>query len=245
MKYNYFAAIFTRLNDFFKLKNDQSFKSTLTKVTTPILVGSVFLIAVTFLVYNSVNAITIWSQGTNDDSQQTNSENYAGGVGGRSESRVWRPLQMKRPLASIYRNGKNTSGGLQFPIFPVQGGRVTGGYGVRNNPFDEFAFAEFHSGLDVAVPQGTPVVAAAKGVVTFANWDGGYGIVVMLKHADGEVATRYAHLSAINVSPGQTVASGQQIGLVGSTGRSTGPHLHFEVRIDDRAVDPRLAYSSE
>jgi murein DD-endopeptidase MepM/ murein hydrolase activator NlpD len=246
MKYNYFAAAITKFKDFFDFKDKQLFQGTLTKVATPILVSSVFLIAVAFLVYNSVNAITIWSQEANGNLQQINPAiASADAVGGRSESSIMRSVQMKRPETSIYRNGKDIGGGIQFSVFPVHGGRVTGGYGVRNNPFDEFGFAEFHSGLDVAVPQGTPVVAAAKGVVTFANWDGGYGIVVMIKHADSKVATRYAHLSAINVSPGQAVSSGQQIGLVGSTGRSTGPHLHFELRIDDRAVDPRLAYPSE
>lgn len=84
---------------------------------------------------------------------------------------------------------------------------------------------------------GTPVVATADGMVGLAGWMGGYGLTIQLDHGS-DVETRYAHLSAVAVSPGQTVKSGQVIGYVGSTGRSTGPHLHYEVRVAQMAVDP-------
>ena len=87
-----------------------------------------------------------------------------------------------------------------------------------------------HTGQDFAVPTGSPVLATGSGTVTFAGWDGAYGNVVHLLHADG-IATWYAHLSRIDTTPGSTLAAGEQIGLSGETGNTTGPHLHFEVRL--------------
>lgn len=240
MKDNSFAAIFLKLKGFFDQENKLPLKDTAKKAATPFLVSSVFLVAIWFLVYNSVNAVTIWSH------EQSPAQIDADLIStGKNIGDPLRALQMKRPEASIYRNGKDISGGVLFPIFPVHGGRLTGNYGMRSNPFDEFGFAEFHSGLDVAAPLGTPVVAAGKGTVTFSGSDGGYGNVVIIEHGDGNVTTRYGHLARYDVSAGDTVVSGQQIGLVGSTGRSTGPHLHFEVRIDDKTIDPRLVYPSK
>lgn len=86
----------------------------------------------------------------------------------------------------------------------------------------------YHTGLDFAAPSGTPVVAALHGTVVDAGWNGAYGNQITIRHADG-TQTTYAHLSSINVSVGQSVGTGQRIGAVGSTGNSTGPHLHFEV----------------
>jgi murein DD-endopeptidase MepM/ murein hydrolase activator NlpD len=94
-----------------------------------------------------------------------------------------------------------------------------------------------HEGIDIGVPTGTPVVAAAAGQVIHAGWLGGYGNLVVIDHG-GNLATAYGHQSSIAVSCGQSVSQGQVIGYVGSTGRSTGPHLHFEVRINGGAVDP-------
>ncbi|MCS6987831.1 MAG: M23 family metallopeptidase [Sphingomonadaceae bacterium] len=98
-------------------------------------------------------------------------------------------------------------------------------------------FSRLHQGVDFAAPTGTPVVASAAGRVTLAGWSGGYGQVVEVDHGRG-LKTRYAHLSRIDVRPGQAVGQGQRIGAVGSTGLSTGPHLHYEVWRDGRAVNP-------
>jgi murein DD-endopeptidase MepM/ murein hydrolase activator NlpD len=94
-----------------------------------------------------------------------------------------------------------------------------------------------HAGIDLAGPVGTPIYAAADAVVGQAGVQGGYGNLVELHHGAG-IATRYGHLSSIRVNPGERVRRGQLIGLMGSTGRSTGSHLHYEVRIDGRAVNP-------
>jgi len=104
---------------------------------------------------------------------------------------------------------------------------VTSSYGWRNNPVT--GQYSFHSGIDLGASLGTPVLAAKTGKVEFAGWEGGYGNFIEVIH--NSIGTRYAHLSEIYVTAGQRVRRGQQIGKVGSTGRSTGPHLHFEVII--------------
>ena len=96
-----------------------------------------------------------------------------------------------------------------------------------------------HEGIDIAAPIGTPIWAAAAGTVIYAGWLSGYGSLVLVDHGNG-LATAYAHASAILVVLGQQVSQGETIALVGSTGHSTGPHLHFEVRINGVAVDPLL-----
>ncbi|MEO6247241.1 MAG: M23 family metallopeptidase [Sphingomicrobium sp.] len=112
----------------------------------------------------------------------------------------------------------------------------TSGFGVRTDPFE--ARAAMHPGIDLAGPIGTPIYATADGVVMRAGWNsGGYGNLVELDHGKG-IATRYGHMSAILVSAGQHITRGQQIGRMGSTGRSTGSHLHYEVRVDGRPVNP-------
>lgn len=118
-------------------------------------------------------------------------------------------------------------------VTPVEG-RVSSPFGWRNVSVNG---NRYHGGLDIAANMGTPVVAARSGVVTRAGWWGSYGNVVVLDHGDG-TETRYAHLSAVTVRVGQGLRQGDVLGRVGSTGASTGPHLHFEVRFDGRAVDP-------
>ncbi|WP_097062348.1 M23 family metallopeptidase [Sphingomonas guangdongensis] len=113
--------------------------------------------------------------------------------------------------------------------------RVSSGFGARSDPFH--GRRAVHQGLDLPGRAGAPVLAAAPGVVRFAGRRGGYGNLVELAHPDGS-ATRYAHLSAIEVRPGDSVAQGQVIARIGSTGRSTGNHLHFEYRLAGAAVDP-------
>jgi murein DD-endopeptidase MepM/ murein hydrolase activator NlpD len=120
-------------------------------------------------------------------------------------------------------------------VWPVVG-RLDSGFGGRRNPFGGSSF-EFHSGQDIHAAYGDPVVAGATGTVTFVGWQNGYGQLVVIDHGGG-LTTRYGHLSHIDVSQGQTIERAQFIGRVGSSGRSTGPHLHYEIRINDEPVDP-------
>ncbi len=120
---------------------------------------------------------------------------------------------------------------------PVRATRVSSRFGYRRDPF--LNRPAFHAGLDLVAAAGSSVTATAPGTVISAGWSGGYGQMVEVKHADG-VSTRYGHLSAILVSVGTKVTTGTPLGLVGSTGRSTGPHLHYETRRGGDAVDPTL-----
>ena len=122
---------------------------------------------------------------------------------------------------------------LRRPLVGRQ--EITSGYGVRMDPF--MGRMALHAGLDLREETGAPVRATAGGKVVTAGWSGGYGNMVEIEHGN-DLTTRYGHLSAINVAEGQTVQPGTLLGRVGSTGRSTGPHLHYEVRIDGDAVDP-------
>ncbi len=115
--------------------------------------------------------------------------------------------------------------GMTYPV----NGVLTSGFGPR--------WGRMHEGLDIAVPTGTPVMAAAPGVVLSAGWGGGYGNLVVVDHGGG-IATAYAHNSTISVTAGQRVDRGTVLALAGSTGRSTGPHVHFEVRVNGAATDP-------
>jgi murein DD-endopeptidase MepM/ murein hydrolase activator NlpD len=121
-------------------------------------------------------------------------------------------------------------------VMPADISMISSGFGYRSDPFH--GGAAMHAGLDFRGPIGAPIHAAAKGKVTFVGTKTGYGKVVEISHGNG-MLTRYAHMSAWRARVGQQVAAGDVIGQIGSTGRSTGPHLHFEVRIHDRAVNPR------
>jgi murein DD-endopeptidase MepM/ murein hydrolase activator NlpD len=124
--------------------------------------------------------------------------------------------------------------GLAAFLLPLRG-PVTSRFGLRAHPL--FGRRHFHTGVDIAAPHGTPVRAAADGTVLYAGWYGGYGKLVVLDHGQG-VSTLYGHLSQILVTAGQRVGRNHLIGRVGSTGYSTGPHLHFEVRRNGRPIDP-------
>ena len=113
---------------------------------------------------------------------------------------------------------------------------ASSGFGMRIDPF--LKSPAMHTGLDMRGEPGDPVRASANGMVTFAGWQGGYGKMVEIDHGNG-VATRYGHLSSIDTEVGHTIKTSQIIGKVGTTGRSTGPHLHYETRIDGEAVDPQ------
>ena len=121
---------------------------------------------------------------------------------------------------------------------PVTGARLSSGFGMRFHPI--LGFSRMHQGVDLAAAYGTPIVAAADGVVRFAGWHGGHGNFVQIAH-DGGMGTGYGHMSRFVVRPGETVSQGELIGYVGSTGLSTGPHCHFEVYRDGRVIDPATA----
>lgn len=120
-------------------------------------------------------------------------------------------------------------------IKPISGGRLSSSFGRRSAPTK--GASTYHKGVDWAVPTGTAVMASCGGTVTRAGWASGYGYVVYIQHEGGR-ETRYGHLSKVLVSVGQKVSQGQKIALSGNTGRSTGPHLHFEILINGAAVDP-------
>jgi murein DD-endopeptidase MepM/ murein hydrolase activator NlpD len=117
-------------------------------------------------------------------------------------------------------------------------GAITSKFGQRKDPFT--GESTFHKGMDVGAAEGTPISAAMGGVVKRAELHPGYGQMVEIEH-EGGVSTLYAHASELKVKPGQRVEAGQEIALVGQTGRATGPHLHFEVRVNGHSVDPKNA----
>jgi murein DD-endopeptidase MepM/ murein hydrolase activator NlpD len=127
--------------------------------------------------------------------------------------------------------GRQT-GSLQQPV----PGRITSGFGMRMHPI--LGYARFHRGVDIGAAWGTPIMAATDGRVVTAGWGSGYGNMVQLNHAGG-LSTRYGHMSRVAVRAGQTVRQGQVIGYVGSTGMSTGPHLHYELYRNGQLTDPR------
>ena len=119
-------------------------------------------------------------------------------------------------------------------LWPVMG-PITGSFGERVDPFN--GEGAFHSGVDISCHYGQPVMASGDGVVTFAGPYNGYGRMIQIDNGNG-LTTRFGHLSGLAISNGQSVRRGQVIGYVGLSGRSTGPHLHYEVRIHDTPVNP-------
>jgi murein DD-endopeptidase MepM/ murein hydrolase activator NlpD len=132
--------------------------------------------------------------------------------------------------------GRQLSAEIRPSGKPVMAGYISSYFGERMDPFN--GEEAFHKGLDFASEAGSDVLAVAQGVVTWAGPREGYGVLVEVNHGNGYV-TRYAHNSRVSVAPGDTVERGQAIAVVGSTGRSTGPHVHFEVLKDGRPIDPR------
>lgn len=116
-------------------------------------------------------------------------------------------------------------------------GKINNEFGFRRNPFGGRTY-EFHPGMDIDGERGESVFAPANGTVIKAGWTGGYGNMIEIDHGNG-LTTRYGHLSKIEIEVGDEIVRGQEIGLIGSTGRSTGPHLHFELRLNDRSINPR------
>ncbi|MCW3798183.1 M23 family metallopeptidase [Sphingomonas sp. BN140010] len=160
-----------------------------------------------------------------------------GGVGGPLD-----PASSADPTFKALFNSWKRLDTLQDGVFavpsdkPVRTAAFTSSYGVRSDPFQ--GRAAMHAGIDLAGPVGTPIYATADGTVSTAGWNsGGYGNLIKIDHGRG-IETRFGHLSAIMVREGQRVHRGDLIAKMGSTGRSTGSHLHYEVRIDGRAVNP-------
>lgn len=148
-----------------------------------------------------------------------------------------------RELESMIRNiqtgGSNEQLGSGIYTWPTPGySRISSNYGMRWHPI--LKENRMHTGVDIAAPMGAKIVAADSGTVIFAGWSGGYGQVIIIDHGGG-ISTLYAHQSTLLAGKGTAVAKGQQIGKVGSTGWSTGPHLHFEVRINGKYTNP-LSY---
>ncbi len=125
-----------------------------------------------------------------------------------------------------------TVNGIYLAVVPVTG-RITSRFGAVESIRDHT-----HKGIDIAATRGTPILATASGTVTFAGWSSGYGYLVKIGHGNG-VETYYGHCSKLYVSAGDTVEAGEQIAAVGSTGNSTGNHLHFEIRLDGKQVNPQ------
>ncbi|MFM7378964.1 MAG: M23 family metallopeptidase [Erythrobacter sp.] len=126
--------------------------------------------------------------------------------------------------------------GISVPSrMPVEGAALTSGFGMRAHPV--LGGMRKHTGIDLAAPTGTPVYATADGIVSRADWFGGYGLYISVEHG-ASMQTRFGHLSRLAVAAGDSVKKGDLIGYVGSTGRSTGPHLHYEVRVEGIAVNP-------
>ena len=158
-----------------------------------------------------------------------------------SQEEYERLLAISENIASMLRNMENAGGGApagqggtgQF-MWPCNG-PITSYYGWRTHPI--FGTTKYHSGMDIAVDSGTPIHAADSGTIVYSGWLGGYGNCVMIDHGGGLV-TLYAHNSALNVGEGQYVSKGAVVAYAGSTGYSTGPHCHFEVRLHGELTEP-------
>lgn len=160
-------------------------------------------------------------------------------VFGKAGDALGRPIDLASVAVSHGASGRTVprAGGGLPALRPLASSALTSGFGVRRPSV--FGGTRAHLGVDLAAPTGTPIMATSDGVVSEANWRGGYGLFVALEHGGG-IETRYGHMSRLNVYGGQQVRKGDVIGFVGSTGRSTGPHLHYEVRMNGQAINPVL-----
>jgi len=148
----------------------------------------------------------------------------------------WRALDTGRPYSSLGSSMADTGSASIPMLVPVNSSRaMSSNFGMRTHPV--LGGYRMHKGVDLPAPTGTPIHATADGVVGMADWFGGYGLFVELEHG-ANLETRYGHMSRIAVAQGQHVHRGDVIGYVGTTGRSTGAHLHYEVRIAGEAVNP-------
>ena len=158
----------------------------------------------------------------------------------QSQSEYERLLAISENITAMLRNmessggGSSSSGGTGRFMWPCRG-EITSYFGWRTHPI--FGTTKYHSGMDIAVDYGTPIMAADSGTVIYSGWLGGYGYAVMIDHGSGLV-TLYAHNQSLNVYEGQYVTKGTCIAYAGSTGYSTGPHCHFEVRLHGEVTEP-------
>lgn len=148
----------------------------------------------------------------------------------RQQSTLWR-----KAASGLFTPGMHSGKFVRPAGLPVRTNAVSSSFGTRWHPL--LGGYRFHAGIDLPAAMGTRTFATSAGTVATAGWCGGYGNCVTLDHGDGYF-TLYGHLARVDVATGQRVGSGQELGLVGSTGNSTGPHLHYEVRINGRPVDP-------
>lgn len=164
-------------------------------------------------------------------------DNRAGGLSGDTQFRQL--FSQWRALDGTDETETTTAGpltGISIPSrMPLEDARMSSNFGMRTHPV--LGGRRSHAGIDLSAPTGTPVYATADGIVSRADWFSSYGLYIAIEHG-AEMQTRYAHLSRLAVESGQRVKKGEIIGYVGSTGRSTGPHLHYEVRIAGAAVNP-------
>ena len=150
------------------------------------------------------------------------------------KSEFWLFSNEKKSENFYDENGKTAKRRLRAT--PINGARISSGFGGRKHPI--LGYKKMHTGVDFAAPTGTPVLAAGSGTVEYAAWNGAAGKYIRIRHTDG-YKTAYFHLSRINVSVGKYVKQDQIIGKVGSTGRSTGPHLHYEVILNGKKINPK------
>ena len=148
-----------------------------------------------------------------------------------AEYNYLRTTNLARRKGNIFSRGDVNVLPSEWPV----NGRLMAGYGVRSDPFS--GEGAMHTGLDISAPFGTPVHATADGIVLHAGWNGGYGRCVIIEHGNN-YQTWYAHLSRMDVIEGQEIRQGEVVGAVGTSGRSTGAHLHYEVRIGSTPVNP-------
>jgi murein DD-endopeptidase MepM/ murein hydrolase activator NlpD len=167
--------------------------------------------------------------------QQPAPEDFAFNSGGPADDNELdgETKQLEGELGEIQRN----SDPANLPTMWAHLGKINNEFGFRRNPFGGRSY-EFHPGMDIDGERGDLVVAPANGTVVKAGWTGGYGNMIEVDHGNG-LTTRYGHLSKVEVTVGDTIYRGQLIGYVGSTGRSTGPHLHYELRLGGKPVNPR------
>ncbi len=180
-----------------------------------------------------VAAASISTTETAGYSQPSAGGDYAPNSGGPDDSQAGGNLEIDNEVLTLRKNADPDF----LPTIWAHLGKINNEFGFRRNPFGGRAY-EFHGGMDIDGERGDQVIAPANGTVFWAGYKGGYGNFVEIDHGNGLIS-RYGHLSKIEAEVGQTITRGQVLGQVGSTGRSTGPHLHFELRLNDRPINPR------